>query len=415
LHCSSFVDERYEPSVCRFWPAELRRAGYTTSLVGKWHLGEDTGYARDWDHAVAWVTKDQKSDLYNDQFLRIDGQPKRIVPGYSTDVYTEYAVDFIKRKHDRPWFLWLCYLAPHFPLIVHPRHRGRYPDVEVPVPSDVFDPRREKPAYMQTFTHWKQGANGEPVFFGHTLPDAVRGYNRLVCAIDEGMASLRDALEGTGQLESTLIVFTSDQGFAWGDHGFAQKIGPYEACMRMPLIVRLPGVAARGSVCRHPVSVIDLPPTIWSVAGLIPRWGVHGHDLTPLLRDPSGPWQHPVLLEQFRWEFGRETDRALTQDALNHGVPWWLSLRQGRYKYIRTLVPDEIEELYDVEADPLEAENLAPVHEALLAEFRDRMLAELKRTEAGLVSHLPASRPITPGSGSRPSNKTERSARGLDR
>jgi arylsulfatase A-like enzyme len=390
-------------------------AGYTTVLVGKWHLGEDTGYGRDWDHAVAWVTKDQKGDLYNDQFLRIDGRSKRIVPGYSTDVYTGYAVDFIKHNHNRPWFLWLCYLAPHFPLIIPPRHHERYLSVEVPLPSDIFGPRPGKPAYMQTFTHWKRAANGEPTFFGHTVPDAVQSYNRVVCALDEGVASLRAALERTGQLDNTLIVFTSDQGFAWGEHGFAQKIGPYEPCMRMPLIVRLPGVATPGSVCAHPVSIVDLPPTIWSVAGLTPPWQMHGHDLTPVLQNPSGPWPYPVLLEHFRWEFGHEIDRALTQDALNHGVPWWLSLRQGRHKYIRTLVLDEIEELYDVESDPQELENLAPAQERLLVDYRDRMLAELKRTEAGLISHLPLPQPTTAESRFRPSEKHKQNDRNSGR
>lgn len=392
LHCSWFVDVRYAPATCRFWPARLRRAGYTTALVGKWRLGEDVGYGRDWDHAVAWVTKDAKGDLDNNQFLRIDGAPKRVVLGHSTNVYTQYAVDFIRRDHDRPWFLWLCHLAPHVPLAVPRRHRERYEGAEVPIPADVFGPRPGKPAYQQTFSHWKRGLDGVPVFYGHTLHDAVRGYNGLVCAIDEGVGRLRAALEETGQLGNTLIIFTSDQGFAWGEHGFAPKIGPYEACMRMPLIVRLPGVAARGGVCRHPVAVVDLTVTIRARAGLAPPWAMHGHDLSPLLRDSSAPCSHPVLLEHFRWEFGAETDCALTRDALDHGVPWWLSLRQGQSKYIRTLVPDEIEELYDVESDPLEARNLAPDRREQLDDYRARWINELKRTEARLIANLPAPR-----------------------
>jgi arylsulfatase A-like enzyme len=393
LRCSSFVDECYDPTVCRFWPAELRKAGYTTAFVGKWHLGEDTGHGRDWDHSVVWNTKDQKGDLHNDQILSIDAEAKRVVPGHSTDVYTRHADEFIRREHDRPWFLWLCYLAPHYPLAVAPRHRERYAGAEVPIPADVFGPRPGKPAYQQTFSHWKRGEDGMPTFYGHTLPEAVRGYNRLVCAVDEGVAQVRQALEATGQLDETLIVFTSDQGFAWGEHGYAQKIGPYEACMRMPLIVRGPGVGSRGTVCRQPVAVVDLAVTVLAGAGLEPPWAMHGHDLTPLLRDPSAPWPHPVLLEHFRWEFGRDTDRAQTNDALNHGVPWWLSLRYGRYKYIRTLDKDEGEELYDVEGDVREERNLAlgPSNRELLEEYRGRLHAELNRTEAGIRPHLSVS------------------------
>src|SRR5262249_14846208 len=161
-----------------------------------------------------------------------------------------------------------------------------------------------------------------------------------------------------GQLDNTLIVFTSDQGFAWGEHGYAWKVGPYDACLRMPLIFRLPGAVARGKVCRQPATVVDLAPTFYGLLGMPTPWPMHGRDLTPLLKDPQAAADGPVVMEHFRWAFGSQTDRALTgQEALG-GVPWWIFLRQGKYKYIRTLVADQIEELYDLEADPQELKNL---------------------------------------------------------
>ncbi len=397
---TGILNASYDPAVCRFWPEELRKAGYRTTLIGKWHLGPDTGHGRAWDHSVVWNQADIRGDWYNDQPLSVDGAPTKTVPGYSTDVYTRLAVEEIERKHDKPWFMWLCYNAPHLPLTVHPRHKDRYKDAPVPIPPDVFGPRPGKPKYMREFTMWKHNEDdpdGPPMYNKKTsLPDFVRGYNRLVCAIDEGVGHLLDALEKTGQLDNTMIVYTSDQGFAIGERGFAWKVGPYEACMRMPLLVRMPGPFAKGDVCRHPVALVDLPPTFFALAGLPLPWEMHGHDLSPLLKNPRSQWDHPVLLEHFRWAFGQETDRALTNDEATGGVPWWLTIWKGQHKYVRTLVPDEIEEIYDFQNDPEEQNNLVgkAVGHPLLLQYREMLTKELQRTKAGLINNLPTPRAI---------------------
>ncbi|UCD30085.1 MAG: sulfatase-like hydrolase/transferase, partial [Planctomycetota bacterium] len=303
LHFTGILKGRYNPDICRFWPAELRKAGYRTVMIGKWHIGPDSGHGRDWDHSVVWDQADIKGDWYNDQLISIDGAPKNVMPGYSTDVYTRFAVEEINRDHDRPWFMWLCYNAPHLPNTVHPRHRDRYQGVEVPIPSDVFGPRPGKPAYMKMFAMCKRKKDPSGSYTimagGQTLPQFVRDYNRLICAVDEGVGQILDALARIGQLDNTLIVFTSDQGFAIGEHGYVWKVGPYEACMRIPLIVRLPGRVAKGGVCDHPVALVDLPPTFFALAGLPLPWKMHGHDLQPLLKNPQADWDHPVLLEHF--------------------------------------------------------------------------------------------------------------------
>jgi len=389
---TGILEGRVDPNVCHFWPAELRKAGYQTAMIGKWHVGHDAGQGRDWDHSVVWDQADIKGDWYNDQLLSIDGAPKAVVPGYSTDVYTRFAEDFIREKHDRPWLLWLCYNAPHLPNTVAPRHQQRYLDAKVPIPADVFPPRLGKPAYMQTWTQWTRGKNGIPEYRKHPLPEKVIGYNQLVCALDEGVGQLLKALEETGQLDNTLIVYTSDQGFAWGEHGFAWKVGGYDATIKAPMIFRLPCHVARGQACAQPVSVVDLAPTLLSVAGVKSPWRMDGRDLSPLLKKPSNQPGWPLVMEHFYLMFGEETDCGVPDKASTGPLPWWISLHQDRYKYIRTLLPNEIEELYDLQADPEELHNVAldPAHNQVLEDCRKKLVAELKRTKAGLVNNLPA-------------------------
>lgn len=390
----SVLGEGYDPAVAEFWPSTLRHAGYRTAFIGKWHLGQNAGHGRLWDHSVVCDANLARKDWYRDPTLAIDGAKAGVVPGYATDLYTRFAADFIRSPHGCPWLLWLCHYAPHLPLEPHPRHRALYADAEVPVPADVFGPRPGKPAYQRDWTMFRRAPDGSPLHRRIPLAEAVRDYNRLVAAIDEGVGELLRALEETGQLDDTLVVFTSDQGYAWGEHGFAWKVGPYDACLRMPLIFRLPGAVAEGGVCRQPASVVDLAPTLLGFAGVPLPWEMHGHDLRPLLRAPETEIDRPLLMEHFHSRFGDETVRPGPGDAVSE-VPHWLFLRRGRYKYIRTLVPGEIEELYDLESDPQELVNLVPDprHRHALENLRAGLSAELLRTRAGFADHLPAAAP----------------------
>ena len=203
------------------------------------------------------------------------------------------------------------------------------------------------------------------------------------------------ALEATGQLENTVVVFTSDQGYAWGQHGFAWKYGPYDATLRAPLLVRHPKRFPRGAVCSVPVAGHDLIPTFFALAEIELPWKMHGRSILPLLTDPKAEWNEPVLLENLRDYYGRDTNAGCGRGM--DGVPWWVFLRKGKYKYTRTLVANEVEELYDLESDPEELHNLAVEKEYhdLLARFREMLITELKRTDAGMVDNLPTVKVVT--------------------
>jgi len=384
------IGDGYDPEVTPFWPVDLRKAGYYTAMIGKWHIGQNAGHGRLWDHSIVWDQNNPTGDWYNNQELAIDGAPPKVIAGYSTDVYTYYATQFIKREHKKPWFLWLNYNAPHLPNTVHPRHASYYAGADMDLPTDIFGPRPDKPKYMVDWTMLTKATDGTVYYKNTTLKETIRAYNRLVSAVDEGVGEILRVLEETGQLDSTLIIFTSDQGFAWGEHGYAWKTGPYDACQRMPLIFRMPGKVASGAVCQQPVTIVDISSTIVSFAEVTLPWDMHGHDLSLLLSNPTNISDWPILMEHFGGRFGTETNYPVIYNP--DGVPHWLFLRKGKYKYIRTLEYDEIEEIYDLENDPEELINLAlnPEYEQLLQEFRSLLLSELERTEAGFINSLPA-------------------------
>ncbi len=385
----------WDPRRTKFWPVNLRQSGYNTAMIGKWHLGQSAGHGLLWDRSVVWDQNSAEGDWYNNQPLSIDGAPPQVVAGYSTVVYTDFAVNYIRQRHNRPWFLWLCYNAPHLPNSTHPDTKTLYTDAEVPIPGDVFGPRAGKPDYMRTMSMFKPDATGRPMLGTQPLVELVRGYNRLVHTVDGGIGRLRAALEETGQLENTVIVFTSDQGFAWGERGYAWKVGPYDACLRMPLIVRYPADVAAGGVVHEPVTVLDVVPTLLSYARLPDPWPMHGRNLRPVLQDPSRKIGGGILLEHLLASFADQiTTAETTPDNFTRTIPWWLAWVEGNYKYIRTLVAGEIEEIYDLKADPEEQHNLAliPDHRNRVRQMRAGLLRALSASGAGWADTLPPPR-----------------------
>jgi arylsulfatase A-like enzyme len=387
-----YPNSTYDPEECPFWPKIFRQNGYTTGMIGKWHTGADTGHGRDWDYSAVWdhTQPDIFGGYYENQKLSFDGGPPTAVGGYSTDNYTRYAIEFLNdraREKKKPWYLWLCYDAVHGPYTPADRHADDYRDTpHAPVPDDIFPPRPTKPDYMKDYCQWEKDDQGNPA----GLDKAVRKYNRAVRALDEAVGKVIETLRKNNQLENTLVVFTSDQGFAWGQHGFKWKYAPYDANLRAPLIVRLPDRVPQNKVYSHPVGGQDLIPTFFSFAQIPLPWKMHGHDLTPLFENPGADWDYPVLMENTKYYYGQDTVQKERPGW--KGVPWWVFLRKGKYKYIRTLVENEIEELYDLEADPEELVNLAldPDYKELLHDYRRQLIGELQRTDAAMVDHLPS-------------------------
>ncbi|MDP6446527.1 MAG: sulfatase-like hydrolase/transferase, partial [Pirellulaceae bacterium] len=248
----------YDPAQCPFWPSDFRKRGYFTAHIGKWHTGTDTGFGRDWDFQIVWNRPRHPATsqhYYYDQPITYHGGETKMLKEYSTDKYTEWAVDFLRgkgRDQDKPWYLWLCYGAVHSPFTPADRHIGKLAGIEVPTPADIFPPRPGKPEWAQKIEFWKRGPNGQPVYGGRqgkALHAWVQQYHEAVRAIDEGIGRVLKTLDETGQRENTVIIMTSDQGFAWGQHGFRHKMAAYDANIRSPMFISYPPVVKGGSVC----------------------------------------------------------------------------------------------------------------------------------------------------------------------
>ncbi len=403
----------YDPEKSPFWPSVFRANGYHTAHIGKWHTGIDSGFGRDWDYQVVWnrpLHPENAGNYYSDQLLAFNGE-ERMTPGYSTDNYTAWACDYIQGKNrpaDKPWYLWLCYGAIHGPTTPEKRHKGAHSSDAVRVPSDILPPRPGKPDYLNATQSWAKNNLGMLVTtksgesFGDdsgknqkTYADYIHQVLECVEALDEGVGKVLQALKASGQLENTLVVFTADQGFAMGEHGFRTKLAPYDANYRGPLIVSQPGTLPQDKVCRKPVNAADLVATFSAAAGVPIPWKTHGRDLGPLLRDPEkAPWPHPCFFEATGDHFGSDVNRVVSaspERAEHHNVPWYAALNAGRYKYIRYLKPGVPEELYDLQNDPEELKNLAadPTQQSHLESLRFATVGELKRTEAAYADNLP--------------------------
>ena len=403
----------YDPAACRFWPSVLRQHGYHTAQIGKWHTGVDAGYRRDWDYQIVWNRPkhpDNAGAYYTTQIVDWNGIERR-VEGYSTDNYTDWACDYIRgagRDPAKPWYLWLCYGAVHGPNTPAKRHLGTFANAPVPQPADIFPPRPGKPAYLDKTQSWLRGPDGLAVAgksgekFGDesgkqnkTFAHFVRQVNECALAVDEGVGRVMAALAESGQLDNTLVIYSADQGFSMGEHGFRTKLGPYDANYNSPLIIARPGSLPEGETCRVPVNGCDLVQTFLAQAGVPEPWKMHGHDLSAVLKNPTQTVDRPLLYEHMGHYYGSDTDTVPTDAALYHNnVPRWFALREGALKYIRTFVAGEMEEIYDLAADPEELENLAlrPDMQSKLADLRAKALAELRRTEARFVDQLPPTR-----------------------
>jgi len=351
-------------------PATLQDAGYTTIHIGKYLNRYGLANPRrvppawdDWRGLVGDSVYEYLGfTLNNNGALRYQ-PPER---GYQTDVLTRLATDTIRRESDDgPFFLNLAYVAPHRALdrrLARPaaRHQGTFATEPLPMPASFNEAdASDKPPRLAA----------QPPFTPAEVDLITRRYrSRLesLLAVDEGVAAVVRALRKTGELDNTLIVFTSDNGFLQGEHRVASgKVFPYEPSIRVPLVVRGLGVAS-GAASDALVANVDLAPTILAFAGAESLRRMDGRSLEELLDRPNRDQRdRPVLLEAFDARSGA-----------------YQGVRTRRYVYVE--YTDGGRELYDLRADPDQLENRAGDPTMATVEARmARTLARLRDCAGG--------------------------------
>jgi len=344
VHLNEGAAGQFDPT--RSIAVRLQEQGYTTALYGKYL----NGY-RDLFPAVpvGWnewrVFRDDFLDLFKagsihvDPVLSWDGKLKR-VPGYSTDLLGDFAADFIRRRatapEPSPFFLMVSFSAPHVPLVPAARHEGLFKGrVPPPPPSLHEDDLSDKPQFIRDFV---AELGGDPSLDDLRWDDAEERTFEMLQSVDEAVGHILDALEKQGLAENTLVVFTSDNGFLFGEHGWIGKGVPYDESIRVPLVVRYPALARPGNSDAL-VTSLDLAPTFAALAGA--KLEAQGHSLVPLLLLPHLPWL-PFATLDF------EASMSLAQG--------YRGFRFQNYAWV--MWDDGRVESYDLRRDPYELEGM---------------------------------------------------------
>ncbi len=398
------------------FPQLLQGAGYQTALIGKWHLKTDpTGF----DH---WAVLPGQGDYYNPDFITPEGKTRD--EGYVTDLVTDRSISWLEDEWDRdqPFLLMAQHKAPHRSWMPGPDHLDLYADVEMPEPETLFDdydtrgssaheqemeidrhmylhydlkiePTDEELAELQGPDRWINGmrerltpaqlAAWDAAFrprnaafraAGLEGRDLVRwkyqryikNYLRCIASVDDNIGRLLDWLDEEGLAENTIVIYTSDQGFFLGEHGWYDKRFMYEPSLKVPMVVRWPGRVEPGSTEKALVQNLDLAQTFLDVAGVEAPDRMQGRSLLPHLDgEEAAGWRDSIYYEYF--------EKGI------HNVQPHQGVRTDRWKLMYFPGSDEWE-LYDLETDPNEVRNLAsdPMHAGQL----DRMKSELDRLRA---------------------------------
>lgn len=333
-------------------PVWLQRAGYVTAHVGKYLNGYVLGVPRGWNE---WYTgMDPTTYRYFNYWLNENGLPRkygRADRDYQTDVLTRKAVGFIERRarSDRPFFLSLDYLAPHEqvggiprvtpaqPPVPAPRHAGAMAQAELPVdPSfdevDVSD----KPAHVRNRPALTDAQREE-------ITTQYRARLESLLAVDEGVEQVIRALEASGELDSTYVLFVSDNGWMEGQHRYPSgKRVVYEPSMHLPLLMRGPGIPS-GTRTSATAANVDLAPTLLELTGAAADAEIDGRSLVPVLGAPAAGWDRDILHE-------------FVSGSRGGGDPSFTAVRSpDDLVYVEHATGER--ELYDLRADPFQLDS----------------------------------------------------------
>ncbi len=346
----------------------LAAAGYDTALVGKWHLAprpQVLGFARS-------LRPRMRHRYYRQIYYRNEGEPY-VVEEYGPHHETEAATAFIRERRDRPFFLFLSLGPPHMPLAEQPdRYRTTYDPARIPLRDNVWRDGRLAfdenwfQIYLWDFQYYEhKGTFRRPLPPGMTLRELTALYYGQITAVDDCIARVLDAIRESGREEDTIVLLTSDHGDLLGSHHLFNKNRHYDEAIRVPLIVRYPRAIRPRVIDTRVVGLVDVMPTLLDLCGVSIPSSVQGRSLASVLRDRG------------QGESSGE-GAAFIETNQEDGV------RTLRYLYVIQRRTPHREQLFDVEKDPFEMNDVStdPAMESILRDLRARVRDWQRRTPA---------------------------------
>lgn len=361
----------------------LQNIGYQTGIIGKWHLHKDPA---GFDH---WNILPGQGVYHNPDFIEMGKRSKR--QGYCTDLIADYSIDFLKRRDkNKPFFLMCHHKAPHRPWQPDEKHAAMFNDREIPEPFNLYDhyENRSKAAANATL---KVGESMTKSDVKRPIPPDLKGdalrkwayqyymrdYLACVQSVDDNVGRLLDYVDSDGIAQNTIVIYTSDQGFFLGDHGYFDKRFMYEESLRMPFLLRYPKAVKPRTTNRDMVLNLDFAETFLDFAGAKPTPDMQGRSFRRILEGRTpGDWRQSMYYRYW-------------MHLADHGVPAHYGVRTKQWKLIyyygkalgssgaidRDTEPEW--ELFDMVKDPHEMKNLYgdPAYEKVVRDLK----AELTR------------------------------------
>lgn len=379
------------------FPKLLQKVGYQTAVVGKWHLGKHMK-PQGYDYSEVLIGQ---GPYYNPPMLK-NGEPTKHT-GYTTDIITDLTMKWLKEKRDpgKPFMLMCQHKAPHRNWQPGPKHLNKYDDVTIPEPETLFDdysgrgtpaktqdmsiektmtphdlklvpPKNFTPEQLETWNaayDAKNKAFEEMKLEGKDLvrwkyQRYIKDYLRCIASVDDSIGQVLDYLDESGLAENTIVIYSSDQGFYLGEHGWFDKRWMYEESLKTPLIVKWPGVTKPGTENESIVSPLDFAQTFLEIAGAKDPGDMQGHSLVPILKgNTPDDWRTVFYYHYYEFPGWHDVRR-------HYGVT------DGRHKLIRFYEPGVDEwEMFDLASDPNEMNSVYGNPE--YADAQAKMLAQL--------------------------------------
>lgn len=371
------------------FPKLMQESGYQTAIVGKWHLGH--GGVHDPTGFDYWDVLPDQGDYYNPEMIK-EGKHYQ-TEGYVSDVLTDHALNWLKnRDEDKPFMLMLHHKAPHRPWDPPERYQDLYDDVSFPEPESFYDQyenraRAAKMANMRIEDLTDRDVKETPPedlttteLRSWKYQRYIKDYLRCVKTIDDSVGAVLDYLEEENLVDNTIVVYTSDQGFFLGEHGWYDKRFMYEESLQMPFVMKYPKKIKPNTVSDKMIINNDFAPTFLDFAGVEAKENMQGESFRKICEGENPTdWREYVYYRY--WEHLKE-----------HGVVAHYGIRSENYKLIyyygdpldvKEAVQEKTEpewELFDLANDPLEMNNVYEVE--AYAGIVDHLKEELKHLRA---------------------------------